>query len=275
MRVKTRRGEFDYYGFKEHVRFTHEEQRAVFTQRDDSRVIQQWAVNQQALYDGKPEWYAALIDKIYSDEKTFYDNLRDKFIANNIGLAMAQSLRYQRSMHLDESPDDLLPIAEIELVRAFDHFDISQGTRFSTAYCVFARNAFIKYSRIKRRHAPNFPRSSNSLDATLNRRDRTRCDSFVHRGNPGVDEIFKKDDSRGVSALVHEALGCLAPRERFVIESRFGLNGFKGRSLTLKATGELMKITCEYVRRIESRAMKKLREEYPARRAARALNLVD
>ncbi|MEK6824479.1 MAG: sigma-70 family RNA polymerase sigma factor, partial [Nanoarchaeota archaeon] len=208
-------------------------------------------------------------------EKAFHDDFRDKFIANNIGLAMAQSLKYQRSMHSDESHDDLLPIAEIELVRAFDCFDISRGTRFSTAYCTFARNAFIKYSKNKRRHAPNFFRHSSSLDSACGEQDRTRYDSFVHHGNPEVNEIFKKDDSAGVSALVHEALGRLNDRERRVIEARFGLNGFAGKSLTLDATGALIGVSRECARRIEFGTMKKLRAGYLARRAARALTIVD
>ena len=51
-------------------------------------------------------------------------------------------------------------------------------------------------------------------------------------------------------------LACLPPREREVIEMRYGFAG--GRPRTLEEVGRAFDITRERVRQIESRTLKKL-----------------
>jgi RNA polymerase primary sigma factor len=55
---------------------------------------------------------------------------------------------------------------------------------------------------------------------------------------------------------VSRVLACLPPRERGVIEMRYGITG--GRSRTLEEVGRAFNITRERVRQIESRTLKKL-----------------
>lgn len=54
-----------------------------------------------------------------------------------------------------------------------------------------------------------------------------------------------------------ELLGILTPRERKILELRYGLDG--GRPLTLEETGKRLKITRERVRQIQEKALEKLR----------------
>ena len=65
--------------------------------------------------------------------------------------------------------------------------------------------------------------------------------------------------------LMREALGEvleeLTPREREVLELRFGLSD--GRSRTLSEVGELFSLTRERIRQIETKALAKLR--HPSR----------
>lgn len=56
---------------------------------------------------------------------------------------------------------------------------------------------------------------------------------------------------------------CLTPRERRVIQSRFGL--YTGAKETLEEIGRRMRITRERVRQIEARALEKLREDETVR----------
>ena len=63
-----------------------------------------------------------------------------------------------------------------------------------------------------------------------------------------------------VAAEIADALmRCLTPRERRVIQSRFGL--YTGAKETLEEIGRRMRITRERVRQIEARALEKLRED--------------
>jgi RNA polymerase primary sigma factor len=63
--------------------------------------------------------------------------------------------------------------------------------------------------------------------------------------------------SEGLSDQMSKALDELKPRERQVIQLRFGLPD--GRSKTLREVGQLLSVSPEGVRQIEARAVRKLR----------------
>ena len=63
---------------------------------------------------------------------------------------------------------------------------------------------------------------------------------------------------------LREALATLTPRERSVIELRFGLED--GRERTLEEVGEIFHVTRERIRQIESKALRKLRHPLRSRR---------
>jgi RNA polymerase primary sigma factor len=73
-----------------------------------------------------------------------------------------------------------------------------------------------------------------------------------HADNPGeaADRLLLKD-------RIDEALRCLAPRDREVIELRFGLKD--GQARTLDEVARLLGVTRERVRQIESRGLVRLR----------------
>jgi RNA polymerase primary sigma factor len=74
-----------------------------------------------------------------------------------------------------------------------------------------------------------------------------------HAENPGeaADRLLLKD-------RIDEALRCLAPRDREVIELRFGLKD--GHARTLDEVAQLLGVTRERVRQIESRGLVRLRQ---------------
>jgi RNA polymerase primary sigma factor len=66
---------------------------------------------------------------------------------------------------------------------------------------------------------------------------------------------------QGLKSQVAEVLTTLAPRERRVLELRFGLED--GRSRTLGEVGREFGVTRERIRQIEAKALRKLR--HPSR----------
>jgi RNA polymerase sigma factor (sigma-70 family) len=58
---------------------------------------------------------------------------------------------------------------------------------------------------------------------------------------------------------MHDAMQVLTERERYVLRLRYGLDG--GREYSLVEIAEMMRVTSERVRQIESAALSKLR--YP------------
>jgi RNA polymerase primary sigma factor len=99
-------------------------------------------------------------------------------------------------------------------------------------------------------------RSLVSLDTPLGGEgdDATFQDFLRDRSTPALAEGI---DQQVLRERVREALRCLAPRDREVIELRFGLRD--GTPMTLAEVAERFGITKERVRQIEARGLEKLR----------------
>jgi RNA polymerase primary sigma factor len=88
--------------------------------------------------------------------------------------------------------------------------------------------------------------------------DATLADFIVDENAPDMDDAATKIVLR---AQVDGVLGTLTPRERRVVELRFGLDGDK--LYTLSEIGAELGVTRERIRQIETKALRKLR--HPSR----------
>ncbi len=75
---------------------------------------------------------------------------------------------------------------------------------------------------------------------------------------PSVTQAELDDDKEVVVKLVANLLGRLTDREQYIINRRFGLNG--NNKLTLEEIGDKIKLTREGVRKIEIKAITKLKK---------------
>jgi RNA polymerase primary sigma factor len=75
--------------------------------------------------------------------------------------------------------------------------------------------------------------------------------------DPGTPDLAREVDQRLLRERIAEVLRCLAPRDREVIELRFGLKD--GRPRSLDEVAQQFGVTRERVRQIEARGLKKLR----------------
>jgi RNA polymerase primary sigma factor len=213
---------------------------------------------------------------------------RDKLIEANLWVVPVIVRRYYRG---GVGFDDLVAEGNIGLYRALERFDLSRGFRFSTyakwwvvdaVTMAMANNAFPV--RVPRRVA---------LDLSRQRR-------LDHAGQPASvgDDVDDTDDAGhelgtvsapfdpGATALVDEtqaatdpqpdqvvaqresvaqlaqAIAHLPPRERLVIESRYGLNGRS--EMTLQQIGDEIGVTAERVRTLQLSAMAQLRVQMGA-----------
>ncbi len=98
-----------------------------------------------------------------------------------------------------------------------------------------------------------------SLENTVgDEADATLADFIVDENAPDMDDAATKIVLR---AQVDGVLGTLTPRERRVVELRFGLDGDK--LYTLSEIGAELGVTRERIRQIETKALRKLR--HPSR----------
>ncbi|MGE3913079.1 MAG: RNA polymerase sigma factor RpoD/SigA [Chloroflexota bacterium] len=98
-----------------------------------------------------------------------------------------------------------------------------------------------------------------SLESTVgDEADATLADFIVDENAPDMDDAASRIVLR---AEVEGVLGTLTPRERRVVELRFGLDG--DRLYTLSEIGAELGVTRERIRQIETKALRKLR--HPSR----------
>ncbi len=99
-----------------------------------------------------------------------------------------------------------------------------------------------------------------SLDAPLNGGESDNTHAYVDFLRDGADtpeeQIIEEEGRRLLHARLYAALQRLDKRERLVVERRV----MADKPMTLKALGEVMGFSREYVRQIEKRAKEKLRK---------------
>jgi len=140
---------------------------------------------------------------------------------------------------------ELISDGNMSLIRAVDKFDYTRGFKFST----YASWAIMK----------NFARSV-PLEGVRRDRFMTGRDELLEMSRDlrfDGDEGYQEPDAT-VRQSIERVLDQLAPREREIVERRFGL-GRSDQAQTLEEVGRHFGVTKERIRQIETRALTKLR----------------
>lgn len=93
----------------------------------------------------------------------------------------------------------------------------------------------------------------SSLNAPVAGSTETEFGEFIESELPQPQEVLEKDDMR---SQVAKALTRLSPKEREVLELRFGFNNHE--PMSLKDIGDIYSLTKERIRQIEKKAMSNL-----------------
>jgi RNA polymerase sigma factor (sigma-70 family) len=109
-----------------------------------------------------------------------------------------------------------------------------------------------------------------SLEAPLPGTDDLRLEDAL--ADDEVDDPAEIHDEQTLRNALTRELETLAPRERAILEARFGLEG--GEPPTLEEIGQQMGLSRERVRQIEHRALSRLRERGAIRNLGVAFELV-
>jgi RNA polymerase sigma factor (sigma-70 family) len=138
---------------------------------------------------------------------------------------------------------ELISDGNMSLMRAVEKFDFSRGNKFST----YASWAIVK------NFARSIPEENNHRDRFVTGHE----EMFEAAADNRTDEQELETAHKHLRQTVQGLLGQLDPRERLIIESRFGLGG--NEECTLENLGRQLGITKERVRQIEARAQEKIR----------------
>ena len=176
---------------------------------------------------------------------------RDLLIVHNLRLVVYIARKFESKT---TSAEDLISIGTIGLIKAVNTFVPSKNIKLATYASRCIENEILMYLRKSSNR-----RQESSIDEPLN----TDCD-----GNELLLSDVLGSDQNQVSLELEQCAECdmlrhavdhLNPRERKIMELRFGLNG--GKEHTQKEVADMIGISQSYISRLEKRIIKRLRGE--------------
>jgi RNA polymerase primary sigma factor len=174
---------------------------------------------------------------------------KERLVQANLRLVVHVAKRYVRDDHALTLPD-LVQDGTIGLVRAAEKFDWRRGHRFSTYATIWIRQSIGRAIAGRRG-------TTVSLDAPVS------DDAGATLADLIPDDVTPAPDARAelasLGADIRRALPVLPPRERAVVELRYGLDG-DGAATTAETAAKL-RLRPQHVRRLEELALRRLRAE--------------
>ena len=175
----------------------------------------------------------------------------DKLIKHNLRLVVYISKKFD---NVGVGIEDLISIGTIGLIKAVNSFNPEKNIKLATYASRCIENEILMYIR-----KISNQKTEVSLDEPIN---------MDYDGNElllsdilGTDEdmILRPMEDAVDLLLLRQAVRELPPREKEIVQMRFGLDGHK--ELTQKEVAQKMGISQSYISRLEKRIMLKLRKE--------------
>lgn len=183
--------------------------------------------------------------------ETDFQAARDTLIIHNLRLVVYIAKKFEST---GIGLEDLVSIGTIGLIKAVNTFSVHKNIKLATYASRCIENEILMYLRKTSQH-----KNEVSIDEPLN---------IDWDGNElllsdvlgtDVDCVNAHLDSEVEKQLLHDAINKLSPRERQIMEMRFGLNGAKEK--TQKEVADEIGISQSYISRLEKRIIKQLRDE--------------
>lgn len=152
--------------------------------------------------------------------------------------------------------EDLISIGTIGLIKAINTFNPEKNIKLATYASRCIENEILMYLRRN-----NKTKMEVSIDEPLN---------VDWDGNElllsdilGTDEdVISRDiETETEKSLLNLAVSRLNPRERKIVQLRYGLNREDGEEMTQKEVADLLGISQSYISRLEKKIMKRLKKE--------------
>ena len=192
-----------------------------------------------------------LIDKMIKGDK----DARNKLIEHNLRLVAHIVKKFETT---NSDVDDLIGIGTVGLIKGIDTYKPGSKVKLSTYAAKCAENEILMHFRgNKKRNQEVSLYEEISYDKEGNKI--TIMDILKTNDIDYIDDIYKNDNIK----LLKEFIKILTPREREIIEARYGLNGKE--ETTQKDIAKKLKISRSYVSRLEKRATTKILREFMKR----------
>ena len=234
----------------------------LFLQMKWVQTILQWWMNKKwreaVHYINGPETLPAPLSaeeeaKVMENIRNNVEGAREPLITHNLRLVVYISKKFESSF---ASVEDLISIGTIGLIKAVNTFCPERNIKLATYASRCIENEILMYLR----------RSSKlkmevSIDEPLN---------VDWDGNElllsdilGTDEnvIYSKMEEEVNYHLLYKALSRLSPREKTIIQLRFGIRTSDGQEKTQKEVADLLGISQSYISRLEKKIIGRLKKD--------------
>ena len=191
---------------------------------------------------------ARLIEKLGTEGEA-----RSALIEHNLRLVVYIAKKFDNT---SGGVEDLISIGTIGLIKAINTFNPGKNIKLATYASRCIENEILMYLRRN-----NKTKMEVSIDEPLN---------VDWDGNElllsdilGTEEdvIYRDLEYETEKDLLNLAISRLSPREKKIVELRYGLNSEDGEEMTQKEVADLLGISQSYISRLEKKIMKRLKKE--------------
>ena len=177
------------------------------------------------------------------------EEARSRLIEHNLRLVVYIARRFENT---GTCLEDLISIGTVGLIKAINTFRADKNIKLATYASRCIENEILMYMR---KHGAE--RSEVSIDEPLNidwdGNELLLSDVLGSEEESMDDELERQEERR----VLHGALAALPPRERLIIEMRYGFSGRK--ELTQKEVADVLGISQSYISRLEKKILNDLR----------------
>lgn len=175
---------------------------------------------------------------------------REKLITHNLRLVVHIVGKYAGTVRIEA--DDLISVGVIGLMKAVDSFDYDKGAQLGTYASRCIDNEILMVLRSNKKHKEDV-----SINTVIcgDKEGNEFCLSDII---PSDEDLEDTADTNFLIDRVSEVIdSMLSPREKEVLEKRYGLNGCD--VLTQNEVAEQLGISRSYVSRIEAKALETIK----------------
>ena len=218
-------------------------------------IMRVFSPRQGVYYVNGPDVLPAPLDAVQEADAVarlpYDEGARSLLIEHNLRLVVYIARRFENT---GAGLEDLVSIGTLGLIKAINTFRSDKNIKLATYASRCIENEILMYLRKQ-----SGARVEVSIDEPLNvdwdGNELLLCDVLSSDEESVDSELVEKEEKR----LLRAAVSRLAPRERLIIELRFGFNG--KQELTQKEVADLLGISQSYISRLEKKIIAELREE--------------
>ncbi|MDY3955063.1 MAG: RNA polymerase sporulation sigma factor SigE [Anaerovoracaceae bacterium] len=193
----------------------------------------------------------ALLKELCDEDESVKKAARAALIERNLRLVVYIARKFENA---GINVEDLISIGTIGLIKAVNTFNPEKNIKLATYASRCIENEILMYLR----HSSKI-KSEVSFDEPLNvdwDGNELLLSDILGTDN---DEVYSHIEQEVNRSLLGSAMNLLNPRERKIMEMRFGL--LSGQEMTQKQVADHMGISQSYISRLEKKIISRLQKE--------------